>query len=134
MLDFLIQACQTMSEAFDFSSLNSGSAFGLSKHRHYKLFMSLSFYVRNLFCLEFVLFGFEVNGNYSKTCTVKHTLYLKCCLISDGISVSPAKWTKRKHRPMENLQSMVVLLRQLLDSLNAYIKGDENKVSLLFCL
>lgn len=43
-------------------------------------------------------------------------------LFTDSISVSPAKWTKKKHKPMENLQSYVVLLRQLMDALNTYIK------------
>lgn len=43
-------------------------------------------------------------------------------LFPDSISVSPAKWTKKKHKPMENLQSYVVLLRQLMDALNTYIK------------
>lgn len=43
-------------------------------------------------------------------------------LFTDSISVSPAKWTKKKHKPMENLQSYVVLLRQLMEALNTYIK------------
>lgn len=43
-------------------------------------------------------------------------------LFTDSISASPAKWTKKKHKPMENLQSYVVLLRQLMDALNTYIK------------
>lgn len=43
-------------------------------------------------------------------------------LFPDSISVSPAKWTKKKHKPMENLQSYVVLLRQLMEALNTYIK------------
>lgn len=53
-------------------------------------------------------------------------LFLHCFV--DSISVSPAKWTKKKHKPMENLQSYVVLLRQLMDALNTYIKQAENKV------
>lgn len=50
-------------------------------------------------------------------------------LFPDSISVSPAKWTKKKHKPMENLQSYVVLLRQLMEALNTYIKQADNKVS-----
>lgn len=53
-------------------------------------------------------------------------LFLHCFV--DSISVSPSKWTKKKHKPMENLQSYVVLLRQLMDALNTYIKQADNKV------
>lgn len=46
-----------------------------------------------------------------------------------SISVSPAKWTKKKHKPMENLQSYVVLLRQLMEALNTYIKQADKEAS-----
>ncbi|XP_061193994.1 telomere-associated protein RIF1-like [Saccostrea echinata] len=44
-----------------------------------------------------------------------------------AMQVSPAKWTKKKHKPMENLHSLAVLIKHLLEALNTHIKSGEKK-------
>lgn len=66
--------------------------------------------------------------NFIKINITVQIFLLLLILFTDSISVSPAKWTKKKHKPMENLQSYVVLLRQLMEALNTYIKQADNKV------
>lgn len=44
---------------------------------------------------------------------------------------SPAKWAKRKQKPMENLHSCVVLIQKLLETLNICIKSADKKVRII---
>ncbi|XP_062606334.1 telomere-associated protein RIF1-like [Saccostrea cucullata] len=44
-----------------------------------------------------------------------------------ALQVSPAKWTKKKHKPMENLHSLAVLVRHLLERLYTHIRSGEKK-------
>ncbi|XP_056007115.1 telomere-associated protein RIF1-like isoform X2 [Ostrea edulis] len=55
------------------------------------------------------------------------SLGASCTFSISSMHASPAKWAKRKQKPMENLHSCVVLIQKLLETLNICIKSADKK-------